>query len=477
MREIRCPHCGKVFQVDESGWAEIIKQVRDQEFKREVEEREKLMEQSRSSAVSEASAKATAAAQEELAKAKTDAAKEISKRDAEIAQLQANIQNVRAKADAEKAASEQALNKQIAQLGAKIAGLNEQLKSQERVSKSEREQAVIQATSELSQQVVALKSQVDQAKSEGERTAADLRREYTEKLNAKDVLLRDKDDELERIKNQRSRLSVKLIGETLEQHCEAEFNRVRMMAFPKAEFHKDNDVVNGTKGDYIFRETDDDGVEIVSIMFDMKNEDDNSVNRKKNEDHLKKLDKDRREKNCEYAVLVSTLEPESELYNAGIVDVSYLYPKMYVIRPQFFIPLISLLRNAGLNAVSARRELASMRQQNIDVTNFEEKLTAFKDGFGKNYASACKKYEEAIKSIDKSISDMQKVKDALLSSERQLRYANDKVDGLTIKRLTRGNKTMKQKFAEAEEARSAELDPSNPEKGDEGSAVEPDSVE
>ena len=228
-----------------------------------------------------------------------------------------------------------------------------------------------------------------------------------------------------------------------------EFNRVRMMAFPKAEFHKDNDVVDGTKGDYVFRELDDSGVEVVSIMFDMKNEDDNSTNRKRNEDHLKKLDKDRRDKGCEYAVLVSTLEPESELYNTGIVDVSYLYPKMYVIRPQFFLPLISLLRNAGRNAVDARRELEEIRQQNIDITGFEDALEDFKAKFGKNYETASKKFGTAIEEIDKTIDHLNKVKENLLSSERQLRIANDKAEGLTIRKLTWKNPTMKAKFAEA----------------------------
>ena len=302
---------------------------------------------------------------------------------------------------------------------------------------------------------MALKGQVTAAQLERDQVEAQLRQEMTEKLGYKDQTIRDKEDEIDRLRNQRSRLSVKLIGETLEQHCEMEFNRVRMMAFPKAEFHKDNDVVDGTKGDYVFRELDDSGVEVVSIMFDMKNEDDNSTNRKRNEDHLKKLDKDRRDKGCEYAVLVSTLEPESELYNTGIVDVSYLYPKMYVIRPQFFLPLISLLRNAGRNAVEARRELEEIRQQNIDITGFEDALEDFKAKFGKNYETASKKFGTAIEEIDKTIDHLNKVKENLLSSERQLRIANDKAEGLTIRKLTWKNPTMKAKFAEAAAERDA----------------------
>ncbi len=333
-----------------------------------------------------------------------------------------------------------------------------------------------EATGERDQRIVALEGELNAARIERKQTEDSLRSEMLEKINYKDQQIRDRDDEIERIKNQRTRLSVKLIGESLEQHCETEFNRVRMMAFPKAEFHKDNEVVDGTKGDYVFREKDESGVEVVSIMFEMKNEDDNSTNRKKNEDHFAKLDRDRKKKGCEYAVLVSTLEPESELYNAGIVDVSYQYPKMYVIRPQFFLPLISLLRNAGQNAVEARRELADIRQQNIDITGFEDALDDFKDKFGKNYEAASKKFGAAIEEIDKTIQHLQKVKDNLTSSERQLRLANDKAEGLTIRKLTWKNPTMKAKFKELEEAGSGAGDA--PALGvDTGSAAEPDEVE
>ena len=281
----------------------------------------------------------------------------------------------------------------------------------------------------------------------------------------------NKRHEIERLRNQRSRLTTKLIGETLEQHCETEFNRWRPTAFRNAEFHKDNDVVGGSKGDYVFREVDEDGVEVVSIMFEMKNEDDASAasSRHKNADFFKKLDQDRRNKGCEYAVLVSMLEPESELYNSGIVDVSYEYEKMYVIRPQFFIPMITLLRNAAENAHASRRELAQIRQQNIDITHFEDALEDFKERFGKNYETASRKFQTAIDEIDKTISHLQKVKESLTSSENQLRLANKKADELTIRKLTWKNPTMREKFEEARAARQLS--------GDVKDAVEPDEVE
>lgn len=498
MAEIRCPHCGEVFTVDENEYAQIAKQVRDAEFKREVEERAELDAQRQQSAMDAAVAKTREAAQRQLSSARTEAQRALGEKDALIAKLQAQldqgasqVENARlaaerdaeaklsqkdrelaqlraqvsqaelstraARAEEAQKAAEQlsARDRELAQRDQRIAELEAAAKAAREAFRSERDLAVSQATSEQGQQIVALKGQVTAAQLEREQVEAQLRQEMTEKLGYKDQAIRDKEDEIERLRNQRSRLSVKLIGETLEQHCETEFNRVRMMAFPKAEFHKDNDVVDGTKGDYVFRELDDSGVEVVSIMFDMKNEDDNSTNRKRNEDHLRKLDKDRRDKNCEYAVLVSTLEPESELYNAGIVDVSYLYPKMYVIRPQFFLPLISLLRNAGKNAVDARRELREIRQQNIDITGFEDALDDFKAKFGKNYETASKKFGAAIDEIDKTIDHLNKVKENLLSSERQLRIANDKAEGLTIRKLTWKNPTMKEKFAEAAAERKA----------------------
>lgn len=462
MAEIRCPHCGEAFTVDETEYAQIVKQVRDAEFERDIAERVELVRQGQASAVEAAVAQANVRAQQQLSNAQASLQGQLAEKDALIARLRSEVEQgkgavdvARLSAQREADAQLQQKDHELAQSRQRIAELEAQAKAAQRAFANEKALAVREATSEQGEKIVALEGQVTAAQLERDQVEAQLRQEMTEKLGYKDQAIRDKEDEIDRLRNQRSRLSVKLIGETLEQHCEMEFNRVRMMAFPKAEFHKDNDVVDGTKGDYVFRELDDSGVEVVSIMFDMKNEDDNSTNRKRNEDHLKKLDKDRRDKGCEYAVLVSTLEPDSELYNTGIVDVSYLYPKMYVIRPQFFLPLISLLRNAGRNAVEARRELEEIRQQNIDITGFEDALEDFKAKFGKNYETASKKFGTAIEEIDKTIDHLNKVKENLLSSERQLRIANDKAESLTIRKLTWKNPTMKAKFAEAAAEREA----------------------
>lgn len=462
MAEIRCPHCGEAFTVDETEYAQIVKQVRDAEFERDIAERVELVRQGQASAVEAAVAQANVRAQQQLSNAQASLQGQLAEKDALIAKLRSEVEQGKSAVDVARLSAQReadaklaARDRDLAQSRQRIVALEAQAKAASQAFASEKALAVREATSEQGEKIVALKGQVTAAQLERDQVEAQLRQEMTEKLGYKDQAIRDKEDEIERLRNQRSRLSVKLIGETLEQHCEMEFNRVRMMAFPNAEFHKDNDVVDGTKGDYVFRELDDSGVEVVSIMFDMKNEDDNSTNRKRNEDHLKKLDKDRRDKGCEYAVLVSTLEPESELYNTGIVDVSYLYPKMYVIRPQFFLPLISLLRNAGRNAVEARRELEEIRQQNIDITGFEDALEDFKAKFGKNYETASKKFGTAIEEIDKTIDHLNKVKENLLSSERQLRIANDKAEGLTIRKLTWKNPTMKAKFAEAAAERDA----------------------
>ena len=502
MAEIRCPHCGEVFTVDETEYAQIVKQVRDAEFDRDIAERVELVRQGQVAAIDAAVARArqqasdaAAREREEARRKAADAAEaaqrdlasvqaKLAQRDQRLAELNAKLEQAdlatraaRAEATQEATAELAKKERELAERDQRIAALEAQAQGARQGFESEKALAVAQATSEQGQEIVALRGQVTAAKLEREQVEASLRQQMAEQLGHKDQTIRDRDDEIERLRSQRSRLSVKLIGETLEQHCEMEFNRVRMMAFPNAEFHKDNDVVDGTKGDYVFRETDPSGVEVVSIMFDMKNEDDNSVNRKKNEDHLKKLDKDRRDKGCEYAVLVSTLEPDSELYNAGIVDVSYLYPKMYVIRPQFFLPLISLLRNAGRNAVDARHELQEIRQQNIDITGFEDALADFKDKFGKNYETASRKFGSAIDEIDKTIDHLNKVKENLLSSERQLRLANDKAEGLTIRKLTWKNPTMKAKFAEADQQRAAQgLDSAGGEAAG-TDAVEPDEVE
>ena len=462
MAEIRCPHCGEAFTVDETEYAQIVKQVRDAEFEKDIAERVELVRQGQASAVEAAVAQANVRAQQQLSNARASLQGQLAEKDALIAKLRSEVEQGKSAVDVARLSAQReadaklaARDRDLAQSRQRIAELEAQAKAASHAFASEKALAVREATSEQGEKIVALEGQVTAAQLERDQVEAQLRQEMTEKLGYKDQAIRDKEDEIDRLRNQRSRLSVKLIGETLEQHCEMEFNRVRMMAFPKAEFHKDNDVVDGTKGDYVFRELDDSGVEVVSIMFDMKNEDDNSTNRKRNEDHLKKLDKDRRDKGCEYAVLVSTLEPESELYNTGIVDVSYLYPKMYVIRPQFFLPLISLLRNAGRNAVEARRELEEIRQQNIDITGFEDALEDFKAKFGKNYETASKKFGTAIEEIDKTIDHLNKVKENLLSSERQLRIANDKAEGLTIRKLTWKNPTMKAKFAEAAAEREA----------------------
>ena len=462
MAEIRCPHCGEAFTVDETEYAQIVKQVRDAEFEKDIAERVELVRQGQASAVEAAVAQANVRAQQQLSNARASLQGQLAEKDALIAKLRSEVEQGKSAVDVARLSAQReadaklaARDRDLAQSRQRIAELEAQAKAAQQAFASEKALAVREATSEQGEKIVALEGQVTAAQLERDQVEAQLRQEMTEKLGYKDQAIRDKEDEIDRLRNQRSRLSVKLIGETLEQHCEMEFNRVRMMAFPKAEFHKDNDVVDGTKGDYVFRELDDSGVEVVSIMFDMKNEDDNSTNRKRNEDHLKKLDKDRRDKGCEYAVLVSTLEPESELYNTGIVDVSYLYPKMYVIRPQFFLPLISLLRNAGRNAVDARRELEEIRQQNIDITGFEDALEDFKAKFGKNYETASKKFGTAIEEIDKTIDHLNKVKENLLSSERQLRIANDKAEGLTIRKLTWKNPTMKAKFAEAAAERDA----------------------
>ena len=541
MAEIKCPHCGEVFTVDETEYAQIVKQVRDAEFERDIAERVELVRSGQASAVEAAEARAREEARRELMEAQAKASSESAEKDAEIARLTSRLEASEGAAKAAAAAAEAEAKERVASLekelaearGAsaaelaearqeassqlaqarqeasdelaearrkavedlaaferqasaqledarrkanddlaarerRIAELEAEAKSSEAAFESRRKLAVSEATGERDQRIVALEGELNAARIERKQTEDSLRSEMLEKISYKDQQIRDRDDEIERIKNARTRLSVKLIGESLEQHCENSFNQVRMMAFPNAEFHKDNDVVDGTKGDYVFRELDGSGVEVVSIMFEMKNEDDNSTNRKKNEDHFAKLDRDRRNKGCEYAVLVSTLEPESELYNAGIVDVSYRYPKMFVIRPQFFLPLISLLRNAGLNAAEARRELADIRQQNIDITGFEDALDDFKDKFGKNYESASKKFGAAIEEIDKTIQHLQKVKENLTSSERQLRLANDKAEGLTIRKLTWKNPTMKAKFKELETSGA----PMAPEAGEEPDEVE-----
>lgn len=460
MAEIRCPHCGEVFQVDETEYAQIVRQVRDAEFTRELKAREHMAERERESAVEAA-----------VARARQEALSDSAQKDAEIARLKARVKEGDDALALERAQAEKSLAERLSERERQIAQLEAELKSREESFATEKALAVSEATGEQDRRIVELEGSLRAAQLEREQTEATLKQQMAEQAQFKDQTIRDREDEIERLRSQRSRLSTKLIGETLEQHCEMEFNRWRATAFRNAEFHKDNEVVGGSKGDYVFREVDEDGVEVVSIMFEMKNEDEASAasSRHKNADFFKKLDQDRRNKGCEYAVLVSLLEPESELYNTGIVDVSYEYEKMYVIRPQFFIPMITLLRNAAENAHSYRRELAEVRQQNLDITHFEDALDDFKERFGKNYDTASRKFQAAIDEIDKTISHLQKVKDNLTSSENQLRLANKKADELTIRRLTWKNPTMREKFEEARAARGNE--------GDAREAVEPDAVE
>ena len=490
--EIKCPHCGEAFTVDESGYAAILNQVRDQEFQREVDARVSLAEKSREQEVALAVTKAEEALRAQIAERDGQIAAQAERFKAQAKDFQLAAQN-------EKSELEKQVESLRAQLSSKdgeaevarklavsdaVAAETERLRAVERERdelaqklESERAQASMstqiavqraEAAAKDAQVAVErerddLRGKVERARDELEaqktraeaelaRARAEAQAQLAEKLRAKDELIADREREIERIQDMRARLSTKMLGESLEQHCEIEFNRLRPTAFPRAYFEKDNEVVEGTKGDFVFRDFDEEGNEIVSIMFEMKNEADDSTHRKTNESHFKKLDADRRKKGCEYAVLVSLLEPESELY-AGITDVSYQYEKMYVVRPQFFIPIITLLRNAALSSLQYRKELALVRQQNIDVTNFEDQLADFKDKFGRNYRLASERFAKAIDEIDKSIDHLQKIKEHLLGSERNLRLANDKAEDLTVKKLTRKNPTMKALLDEARAAK------------------------
>lgn len=540
MNEIKCPHCGKVFQVDERGFADILRQVRTAEFDKEIAQREGMLQEQNAQAVKLAVAKAQQDAQAEtaqrdarIAELETRLAAEkrereqaekssqlehaneleaaLAKKQAEIVQLQADVKKLSADHDAQnriaKAEHERLLSDATAQRDAEIAALRQQISSQESAFKQQLESQVQQysqkiaadkaesarvaaeESARLQQTIVAqkqqLESQTQQFRVEKElaiseaRAAAErqrdelaaqvklqeaqaaqeraaLREKMTNELAAKDELIKYKDEEIARVKEMKARLSTKMVGESLERHCETEFNKIRATAFPHAYFEKDNDVVDGTKGDFVFRETDPaTGEEVVSIMFEMKNENDETRTKHKNEDFFAKLDSDRKKKGCEYAVLCTMLEPENKLYNEGIVDVSYRYEKMYVIRPQFFIPIISILRNAALSALQYKTELAEVRNQNIDITNFENSMEDFKTKFARNYDLASRKFQTAIDEIDKTIDHLQKTKEALLGSERNLRLANDKAQDLTIKKLTRKNPTMKAKFAALKEGENA----------------------
>ena len=451
MNEIKCPHCGEMFTIDEAGFAAILKQVRDAEFDKEVRRHEQLMASEKQQAVQLAVAEA-------LAKAQGDAAQ----KEARIAELEARLQAEQRERESQQrlahAERERALADAAAAKDARIVELEQRVEAQGRAFEAEKKLAVEQARSALERERDALAAQVALKDAEKSRCESALKEQLAIELKAKDDIIAYKDGEIERYKDMKARLSTKMVGESLEQHCETEFNKIRAAAFPRAYFEKDNDASEGSKGDFIFRECDEEGNEIVSIMFEMKNESDDSSHRHKNEDFFKKLDADRRKKGCEYAVLVTLLEPESELYNQGIVDVSYRFEKMYAIRPQFFLPMTSILRNAALNSMAYKAELAVVRNQNIDITKFEEQMETFKSGFARNYDLASRKFQTAIDEIDKTILHLQKTKDALVSSENNLRLANNKAQDLTIKRLTRNNPTMKAAF----EALAEEKDDARP---------------
>jgi hypothetical protein len=417
MNEIICPHCQKAFKIDEAGYADILKQVHDKEFDKQLHERLEAAAKEKQIAVELAESKAMGEVQ------KTAAIK-----DAEIQALKSQI-------EAAELAKKHAVTDALNAVEKERDALKAALESKDMAQKL----AVTEAVSVVAKERDEFKNGLKQLELEKQLAESSLKDKY-------ETQIKDRNDEIERLRDMKARLSTKMVGETLEQHCETEFNRIRATAFPKAYFEKDNDARSGSKGDYIFRDADDAGTEIVSIMFEMKNESDQTATKKKNEDFLKELDKDRNEKGCEYAVLVSLLEPDSELYNTGIVDVSHRYPKMYVVRPQFFIPIITLLRNAAMNSMKYKTELAIVKAQNIDITNFESELDSFKSAFSKNYDLASRKFQTAIDEIDKSIDHLQKTRDALVSTDRNLRLANDKAQDVTIKKLTRGNPTMAAKF-------------------------------
>ncbi|CBJ40986.1 conserved hypothethical protein (plasmid) [Ralstonia solanacearum CMR15] len=459
MHEIICPHCGKAFKIDEAGYADILKQVRDSEFEQQLHERLELAEQDKRNAVELAQTKVASEMQKAAAAKDTEIQELRAKVDAgEVAQKLAVAEALSAvEKKRDELASELEQAKRDKQAADKLADAKLANELQRTAATKDTEiQALkakldaIEVTQKLAitEAVSAVEKERDELKSGLER--AELEKQLAEKsLKDKyETQIKDRDDAIERLRDMKARLSTKMIGETLEQHCETEFNRIRAMAFPRAYFEKDNDARTGSKGDYIFRDSDEDGTEIVSIMFEMKNESDRTVTKNKNEDFLKELDKDRTEKGCEYAVLVSLLEPESELYNTGIVDVFHRYPKMYIVRPQFFLPIITLLRNAAMNSLKYKSELALVKAQNIDITNFETQLETFKTAFAKNYDLASRRFQTAIDEIDKSIDHLQKTKEALLGTDRNLRLANDKAQDVTIKKLTRGNPTMAAKFAE-----------------------------
>lgn len=424
MNQIKCPHCGKEFTIDESSYLDIVKQIKDKEYQKDLHERLEAL-------------KIASEKDIELAKnkVKSELSETLSRKEMELANLKQKLEVVDNEKKMAVMSAESSLKEKLSNQEKTILELKALLENQAKTKELEA-QALL---SLKEQELINLKNKIALEQKQAELEKNSIRLSYDEKL-------KQKDETIAFYKDFKAKQSTKMIGESLEQHCENEFNRLRSLAFPKATFGKDNDAQSGSKGDYIYREYDDEGIEIISIMFEMKNEADETATKKKNEHFLKELDKDRTEKKCEYAVLVSLLEGDSDFYNNGIVDMSHLYPKMYVIRPQFFIPIITLLRNASMNALKYKQEAALMRKQNIDITTFEEDLDKFKEAFSRNYELASRKFSDAIKGIDNTISQLQKTKEALLSSENNLRLANDKAENLTVKKLVRNNPTMKEKF-------------------------------
>jgi hypothetical protein len=408
MNEIICPNCKKAFKIDEAGFADIVKQIRDHQFEEELQNRLNLAEKDKHNAVEIAESKVRESLMQQLAQKEIELSQKLSQKENDLLQLKAKLDSV----------------------------------------EIEKKLAVNEATQTIEKERDSLLHDIKTKELEKQNLESSLKQQFAVELQSKEDIIKYKDDEIARVKDMKAKLSTKMIGETLELHCETEFNKLRATAFQNAYFEKDNDARTGSKGDFIYKESDEAGNEIISIMFEMKNEGDETATKKKNEDFFKELDKDRNEKKCEYAVLVTMLESESEYYNTGIVDVSHRFPKMYVVRPQFFIPIITLLRNAAMNSLKYKAELALVRNQNIDITNFEEKINQFKEGFARNYDIASRKFQTAIEEIDKTIIHLQKTKEALLSSDNNLRLANQKAEDLTIKKLTYGNPTMKTMFDE-----------------------------
>lgn len=507
MSQIKCPNCGTVFQVDESQYHEILQQVRNEEFEKELNERQKNSNQIIQSKLEKEyesklnqktleikelqankeleikqlqsdfnqkqndkeqeviSLKEKLEANTQLTKSETqkEYQEQLNQKDLEISKLNAKLDQILSQNKINESKTEQEYKLQLQTKENEIQALKNNISNNEKVLKANLENTYQTQINKKNLEIQSLKQDMDKAKVENELNVKSIKQDLQNQIEQDkmkyqlqeknlqekyDTLLQTKDEQIAYYKDFKLKQSTKMIGESLEQHCEIEFNKLRATGFQNAYFEKDNDARTGSKGDYIYRELDENGVEIISIMFEMKNENDKTATKHKNEDFLKELDKDRNEKNCEYAVLVSMLEPENELYNTGIVDKSHRYPKMYVIRPQFFIPMITILRNAALNSMQYKNELQLVRNQNIDITNFEESMNDFKQKFSRNYELASKKFNIAIEEIDKTISHLQKTKEALLSSERQLQLANNKAEDLTIKRLTRNNPTMKQKFDE-----------------------------